>query len=361
MDFEHRFRTCIGLVFVAMVMAWPSHLIGQNPTGDVQPGPIEITSPLAKFARMLNGEWRGRQYDTWDWGPGKHSLRVITHGESADKPWRELSVLYWHPSRKQIHTLGLNPFERSVSEGTVKFENETMETVSTLYQTGVERHMVLRDSFRSPDNYQSKLFEKNAQGKLEPLAEWNIVRAKTRTPMRLTQPEDLPQPSIHLQALEPFLGHVWKKIGATKDDWTNSESSEVQSRFEWVPYADYVYVRTDHKADNGEITALLETYFYYHPALKTLRFLALSHSGGVYEGDVVMIDGKDLQVEWKGYEGETVHTFVARVSIEQDESVGVRVWSVAGEQRIFVHDSHHAKFKPSDNQQPATGTRSPTP
>ena len=84
-----------------------------------QDPPAKVADPMASFARMVGGEWRmtaqsgTSMFDTWHWGPGKHSLRVMTDGSGADgKPWRELQAVYWHPGRKQVRLLGLSPFAR---------------------------------------------------------------------------------------------------------------------------------------------------------------------------------------------------------------------------------------------------------
>ena len=42
---------------------------------------------------------------------------------------------------------------------------------------------------------------------------------------------------------------------------------------------------------DGEPTHLLDAYFYHHTGADALRCLALSNRGGVYEGDLTVLDG----------------------------------------------------------------------
>src|SRR5262249_41160413 len=108
----------------------------------------KVANPMASFARMVSGEWRTTAlartslFDTWHWGPGQHSMRVMTDGSgAAGEPWREIRVFYWHPGRKQVCLLGVSPFARGVSEGTIKFDGETADGVFDLYQTGAPQRL----------------------------------------------------------------------------------------------------------------------------------------------------------------------------------------------------------------------------
>jgi hypothetical protein len=131
-----------------------------------EPAPAKVGGPMAGFARMIPGEWRmtcksgTSMFDTWHWGPGQHSMRVMTDGaNAAGEPWRELEVVYWHPGRKQVRLLGLSPFARGVSEGTITIEGETADAVFDLYQTGGRRKMGLRWTFDGPDKYHATQLE----------------------------------------------------------------------------------------------------------------------------------------------------------------------------------------------------------
>src|SRR5262245_12640298 len=94
-----------------------------------EPVPAQAANPTASFARMVGGEWKmtaaagTSMFDTWHWGPGRHSMRVMTDGLGADgNPWRALGVVYWHPGRKQVCSLGLSPYGAGVAEGAIKFD-----------------------------------------------------------------------------------------------------------------------------------------------------------------------------------------------------------------------------------------------
>ena len=180
-----------------------------NATPAQEPAPAEVTNPMASFARMVGGEWKvtftsgTSMYDTYYWGPGQHSVRVMTHGEdAAGNPWRALGVVYWHPGRKQLCTLGLNPYAGSVSEGTISVVGETTEAASELNQNGARRKIVSREVFDGPDKYHTALLEEIEPGKLMPLVEWDYFRSKTITPVQPLPTENPPKPSERLKALE---------------------------------------------------------------------------------------------------------------------------------------------------------------
>ncbi|PCC73459.1 Putative transposase [Nannocystis exedens] len=80
---------------------------------------------MASFARRVPGEWRlayqngTSQFDTWHWGPGKYSLRVLTGGTAtAGEPWRELQLdLKGHESDRVVPLVVRLDFE---ADGTVR-------------------------------------------------------------------------------------------------------------------------------------------------------------------------------------------------------------------------------------------------
>ncbi len=315
--------------------------------------PSEVADPMASFARMVSGEWRvtyqsgTSMYDTYHWGPGKHSLRVMTHGDdAAGNPWRALGVVYWHPARRQLCTLGLNPYERSVSESTITVEGETTEAVSDLYQSGVRRKIVSRDTFDGPDRFHTTLLEEIDPGKLTPLVEWDYIRSRTLTPVRPLPAQNPPKPSEHLKALEPLLGRTWETRGEAKGDWATGAALHIQSTFEWIPYIDAIYARVLAPSKDGERTHLLDAYIFHHIGTDALRCLALSNRGGVYEGDIAVLDGGALQLDLKSYEGDRVVPYVVRFDFERDGTLRHRVWSLNGAERTLMLEVHHKKLEP---------------
>ncbi len=328
---------------------------GQDKNPDAKPAqeraPAKVANPMANFARMVPGEWRmtalrgTSTFDTWHWGPGRHSMRVMTDGSGSEvvpEPWRELQVFYWHPGRKQVRLLGLSPYARGVSEGTIKFEGETADGAFDLYQTGHRRKLGLRWTFDGPDKYHDVLLEDTGRG-LKPMNEWDHSRSKgPPAPRQPTVEKEVPKPSEHLRSLTSLLGHTWE----AKGDWATGEAFHVQTTVEWVPYADGIYARTIAMTRDGEPTHLLDMYFFHHTGTNRLRCLALSNRGGVNEGDATVLDGGGLQIDLKGYEGDRVVLHVVRLDFEQDGSLRHRVWSLKGDEGTLMLNVQHKKLEP---------------
>jgi hypothetical protein len=265
----------------------------------------------------------------------------MTDGAGAGgEPWREVQVFYWHPGRKQVRLLGLSPFARGVSEGTIKFEGETADGVFDLYQTGGRRNMGLRWAFDGPDKYRDTLLEATGPDGLKPLVELEQVRS---TPPAAPRPRTVEggKPSERLKAFEPLLGHTWE----AKGEWAGGDAFRARTAFEWVPLADAIYVRVVGR--EGE--HLLDAYVYHHTGAKVLRCLALSNRGGVYEGDVTVLDGGAPQLDLRGYEGDRRVQNVVRLDFEKDGAVRQRVWSVKGAERTLMLDVHHKKLGPKSD------------
>jgi len=351
----------------------PEQVIAAEQDKSPNAPPPKAADPMASFARMIGGEWKvtfasgTSMYDTYHWGPGNHSGRVMTHGQdAAGNPWRGLGVVYWHPALKRVCSLSLNPYEGSVSEGsiTVDLGGETSEIISDLYQNGVHRKLVSRDTFDGPDKYHSALLEEVEPGKLTALTEWDYFRWKTLTPVRPLPAENPPKPSERLKALEPLVGRIWDAI-VQKPDWREGggDAVHIESTFEWIPYIDAIYARTFALRGNGVPTHVLDAYFYHHTGTNKLRCLVLSHWGGqsgVYEGDVTVLDAggaggggavaglKGLQLDLKGYEGDQAVTRIVRFDFEKDGTLHHRVWSLGGggsdgapAERTLTLDVHH--------------------
>ncbi len=345
---------CHAVLTLSLIAAIPACTARQDNSPDPMPAQeasSEAVDPMGTFARLVGGEWRqtaqsGKSmFHTWHWGPGKHSIRRMTDGSGAGgEPWREVQVFYWHPAHKQVRGLGVSPFARGVSEGTIKFEGETAEVVFDLHQTGGRRRMGRRWAFDGPDKYRDTLLEDSGPGGFKPLVEWVHVRSKPPATPRPRTVEGA-KPSDRLNALEPLPGHTW-------------EAPHARSTIEWVPLADAVYARVVGK--DGE--HLLDAYVYHHTGANVLRCLALSQQGGVYGGDLAVTDGGALQLDLKGSEGGRR---VVRFDFEKDGTVRQRDWSLTGTDRTLLLDVHHRKLstrgsKPAGDRQvgaTATGRR----
>ncbi|MFN0241684.1 MAG: hypothetical protein ACKVWV_02220 [Planctomycetota bacterium] len=310
-----------------------------------------IADPLASFARFVGGEWKmtaqagTSMYDVWHWGPGKHSLRVMTHGYAASgEPWHAVGVVYSHPGLGGVRSLALSPYERSVSEGSVRFDAQSAETVADLFQIGVRRKLVTRWDFEGPDQYHSTLLEEIAPGRLETLVEFDHFRSETLTRVSTPPADAPPKPSEYLTAFEPLLRDTWESDG----HWVTGDAVRTRSNFEYVPYSDAIYARVIAPTTDGEPAHLLDAYVFHHTGANALRCLALSNRGGVYEGDVTVVEGGALQLDLKGYAGDQVVPYSVRFDFAPDATVRSRVWSLAGSERTLVLDVQHAKFAPKD-------------
>lgn len=347
-----RHYTCIALSFIGGLCA-----CGQDEVRDSrptqQPAPAKVIDPIAPFTRMVGGEWKMSAapgtdlaagvglYDIWHWGPGKHSLRVMTDGLGGDgNPWRALQVVYWHPGHKQVRSLTLSTFRAGVAEGTIRFEGEASEAVIDLYQTGNRRNLKSRWTFDGPDKYLEELLESTG-GEYFLLAAWNRNRVALPTTPRSRVVEGAPKPSERLKAFKSLLDQTWE----AKGDWTAGDALHIQSAFEWVPLANGIYVRTLALTKDTEPAHILDAYVYHHTGTNSVRCLALSSRGGVYDGDVTAVDGGALQLDLKGYDGDKIVSYVARIDFEKDGTVRLRLWSMGGAERTLLFDAHHKKLE----------------
>jgi len=343
-------------LIILSVIATPtigSALQDKSPVAELvkKSAPAEVADPMARFGRMVGGEWKvtaqsGKSmYDVWHWGPGRHSLRVMTHGFAASgDPWRALAVVYWHPGRAEVRTIGLNPYAGSVSEGTVRFDGENIESSADLHQTGDRRKMISRDVFEGPDKYHSTLLEETEPGRVTILSEWDFVRSKTLAPVSPPPADKPPKLGERLKVFESLLGRTWDTAGAASGEWADGGGFHTQASVEWIPYANGVYARVSAERKGGEPAHLLDVYVYFHTGAGVLRCLVLSERGGVYEGDITVVDGGALEVDLKGYERDRAVSRVVRVDFEKDGNVRSRVWSVKGDERTLLLDVRYEKL-----------------
>lgn len=313
---------------------------------------------------MVGGEWiltveNGNSiYDRWQWGPGRRSVRVMTDGEGADgRPWRGLGVVYWHPALKQVRSLALSPFDAGVAESVVKWNGETVESETEMFQGKGLRSLKSLWTFHGPDKLHDQLLEKTAleaspRGREEYalLAEWDRVR--TELP-RMQRPRDVEWAVVPqtLKPLERFLGAAWVSQGAVGGE----SGTGVASSVEWIPLANGVYVRTNLLGKDGKDQHVLDAYIYHHTGAKVLRCLVLSRSGAMYEGNVTVMEDGGVSLHLKGYEGERVSRLEARIALEQDDRVWWRVWLVAegadgggaarGDERTLLFDARSQRGK----------------
>ncbi len=334
------------LLFIA---ALPAPASAQQPT---IPTRTEHADPMAPFARMMPGEWRmtvqsgASMYDTWHWGPGRHSVRVMTDGSGADgNPWREVQVYYWHPLRNEVRLLGLSPYARGVAEGTIRFEGDTAEAVIDMHQTRDRRELALRWSFEGPDRYHEKLLEKTGPEGFGLLAEWDHNRSDPPVRAHAAPAGAEPELAQRLNAFAPLLNHTWQ----TETDKPTGGATSIRTAFQSIPYADAIYARSWIPVDNGASGHLFDIYLYHHTGAGVLRCLALSDRGAVYEGDVAVLDGGALRFDLTGAKGDRTVPLLVRLDFDADGSVRQRVWAGSAAEGTPVLDLRHRKADPEND------------
>ncbi|MFG0318549.1 MAG: hypothetical protein ACF8XB_14840 [Planctomycetota bacterium JB042] len=335
-------RRRIGIAALAAVVSTAATCGGPTRT----PTTSDVASSWAGFARMPGGEWRltlesgNRMFDTWSWGPGRHSIRRETAGAgAAGEPWRALEVVHRRPGLDEFRLFGLSPFARGVTEGTTTFDGDVVDAVFELHQTGARRDMRRRWVFDGPDRYRATLSEATGAGDYVPLGEWEYVRSETLTPVEPRADDERPERSAHLVPLDPFVGRTFAAEGVRD----GADVLRVRSTVEWIPSADYVRVRAVEETGDGASIPLLDAYVYHHTGRDALRLLALSREGGVYEGDVIELEGGALRFDLRGHDGERVVEVEVRLDLEADGSVRQRVWALDGSERTPSLDVLHGR------------------
>ncbi len=316
-------------------------------------------NPLASFERMIGGRWKKtalagtNTFDTWHWGPGNHSIRKMTEGLApTGEPWHGITVIYWHPGRREVRSLGVSPFARGVSEGTILFDREEASGVFDVHQTIGLREFALRWTFDGPDRYHDQLLDR-VPGDGDGLSlqnEWDRVRvaaadegerAATRTRTMAATP------TAFLKPLERLLGHDWD---GTPDSAAAPTSAArplgTRTTFEYVPYADAIYGRVQALIADGTLEHTVDIYLYHHTGAQVLRCLALASDaageGIVYEGDITPVDeGRSLVMDLKEHRSGGVSTLEVRLEFKPDGTIHQRTSSIIGEKRAILFELHH--------------------
>ena len=338
----------LALAFVATLAACTAD---RRDTADAEPkqsaSAAEATHPMASFARFVGGEWNLRLASgevgafAWHFGPGRFSLRRMTHASDAFPNSFEGEILYWHPGLREVRFLSMHgdipAVGRGVAEGSIRFEGESTLAGGDLYQPRGPRQLGQRQVFEGPDKYHEVLLEDTGAG-LRPLAEWDFFRVPARTvaPPRTAQRSPIRLPE-RFRAFEALVDGTWEVDG--------KDGGRMRSRFEWVPALEVVFVRITAVNAGGDDTQVFEAYVYHHLGADVLRCLALSDRGSVHEGDVTVLEQGGLQLDLKGYEGDRVVSRVVRFDVEQGGSLRTRVWSLASGARTLALDVLHEKLE----------------
>ena len=129
-------------------------------------------------------------------------------------------------------------------------------------------------------------------------ARWDYVRSSDRG--LSPQPEDeKPAISRNLKPLIPLLGQ-WEE--EPRENGQSAHHSRLG--FQWVEYLDLITVRLDVSSPDQEPAYLGDAYLYHHLVTNTLRCLALTHSVGVYEGDVTLLPDRALECDLRAFGGD---------------------------------------------------------
>jgi hypothetical protein len=323
-----------------------------------QPASVsDATNPMANYARLVGDEWQlkapgmsAQMFNTWHWGPGRHSARVMTNGVAADgNPWRGIGVHYWHPGRKQICLLALSTFQRQVSVGTITFDpgGAAADGRFDLFHPRFRRTMGLRWDFIGPDQYHDILLEATGPEGLLKMNEWDHVRVRPPVPPRPlgvagAEPSDVILPLMRLCG-------TWEATINTPD----AGAMNTKSTIHWIPLADGLYARVTApsaaaEAESSVPTHLFDVYLHNHHGAKALRCLALSNDGTVYEGEVTALPDEDgsLQIDLNGDSGDQKVSLAVRLDFDADSKLRHRVWSVQDTERPLLLDIHHTKSGP---------------
>lgn len=278
--------------------------------GDALPAHSETPGPLDGLAQLINGEWRlgiwsgYSQHDTWQWGPGGHSLLGDTTNSRGDGETTSgvRRVLYWHPGERQFRQLAFSQGgllgESPVTIGTNEARFDGKLFYPNEHARDLQLHWVF-DTPNSPNTYTSTLTE-TLPNRADPvfLARWEYVRQDPDASPEAPAVAPEPKPARYLTPLTQFIGRTWN---ATIDR-PESDPLNIELAFARIPHTEAVHARVT--AADAEPTPLLDAYIFYHPETKDLRCLALSHDGSIFEGTVDARENGRLQLGLTHFEDE---------------------------------------------------------
>lgn len=304
--------------------------------------PFPPEHPLAFFARMMGGEWEMKLasgnsiFRNWHWGPGQHSLRVMNEGKGGGgEPWLDFDVIYWHPGQKQIRVFGVSQYERGITDGVATVDGDHATVEFDLYQTGRHRRLRSELEFKGRDMHHAQLLEasRTAPEGYKSLAEWDLVRQNPPEVPRRIEAGDSKAPSELLRPLLPLINHWEARLNAA-----TGSSFHVQATVEWIPRADAIYIRVVSPRSGGGWNHLLDAYLYHHTGSGRLRFLTLSSTGGVFEGDIVVDDHGAMQMDFDGFEGDRSVPGSVAINFMGGAVLQLQAWLGEGADRKLVYD-----------------------
>jgi hypothetical protein len=317
-------------------------------------------APLAMFERMVNGRWKTTalagtvMYDTWHWGSERNSIRKMTAGTAASgEPWHGISVYFWHPSRKEVRTLGVSPFARGVSEGTFTFDGEKANGLVDMHQTIGHRVFGRRWTFEGPAAYHDELLDKVPEG-FSLQNEWRRYRVAAASEDELAAERTraaAAKPSEFIKPIERLLGHTWEgKAVPDVAAQTPADTLPTRTTFEYVPYADAIYGRVQTLNAHGAPSHAMDIYLYHHTGTQSLRVLALGSDGPddaiVYEGDITpAADNVSFAMKLIEHRSTGQYAFEASAEFEEDGTLRMQGWKLQGQERTLVMDRRQSRVR----------------
>ena len=340
----------LALSIVATPLAWASTQDGDHPERApevVDAKAEESASPMQAWARMAGGEWRVTYPDgqklvqTWNWGPGQHSMRILSYRpDSLVEPPNGVHLLYWHPGRQEFVLKGLLANQRHM-DGVMKIDGDQVELTFQFHTDSDTLQMSERWTFDGADKFHETMYAHTDAG-VSPVRESDYVRSKELSPIAARTAKNAVQPSKALHGLSALVGHSWE--AKAEGDAGNSFAAETD--FAWVPGSDAIYAHAYKPATETEERSLqLDAYFYAHPRSKTLHYLALTTWGGVFEGDLRELPEGGIELIQKGFEGDQVTEYVERLDFQKDGRLRDRVWRMKDGKLEPLLDILHSKIQ----------------
>ena len=279
---------------------------------------------MRPLERLANGSWHvtfqsGRvQSDTFAWGPGRHSMRIETHGPQAngDPSQRGVDVLYWHPGTETIRLLGIDAAGRR-QLGTLRPAGDTLhvdyEFFSHYFRPAEHRELAARYAFEGEDRLVYTLLEDGGSG-LQPLVELDYARADG--PVAPHPEQDHLPPAEELEPLRWLVGPTWSAT-ATSDA---GAELRIRSRFAFVPNAHALHGRTEVSTAGGPFVLIRDLYVHAFPRDGTLRVLGLDASGRVEEGTLRVDAAGSLALDLRATRGSDAFALERSIRLGPDGS-----------------------------------------
>jgi len=305
---------------------------------------------LEPYERFLGGVWRCvfsagiEQYDTWSWGPGRHSLLRTTDGLAGDGTrWRTFQVVYFDPREGRVRSFAMSPHAGGVAHGELRFEGEVLEQRTEMRQRTGPRDLSLRHVFDGPDRYRATLSEHHANSASVEMAVWNYERIAS-APAEPPVGEGSEPSRARLRSFEPYVGFTWRSSSASGD------SSSLHTRLAWMPQVDALHARVFADAPSAAkdgAAALLDAYVYEDPLDASVHVLAFASSGAVYEGSVEERAAGDFELVLEGGNGKRVESYSVQLAPDSSGTLRERVRRTNGPEPRLLADRWHAALAPA--------------